>query len=733
MKKRYASLFIGVLALAGLAGCGESSEPATINNLSENAIHGTVGGFKDSYVSGETVTFTVEPDKNFFVDKVSFNGVNLSYQRKEGNVYHYSAPAKGGENKVFASFSVDPAADWVEEFDMNISDEIYDYVMSFDESTTAKPGSLDALDFRRDGIEQIRAPLYYDSKAGDYKGKADDNDFFFNCVDGDTTHVETFNLKYTVKIRYLMDDTQESTSQMEEWGLSGSYFSKYTFWGKFGKENNEAAHYEQKMQSLFSAEELAKLTGGATHIILMSKPLAYAGENATLEEIKEAKGQDPEYKGKYGSTTDGNQRDLAFVWYCKTNKAKPDKTDFRCLNLELIYQGFSENTGSLDAYGEYFFEHFDAAGLSAQANKRHMQSGERDPYFYYYMDDDVVVPTLPLYRVYTDDAPRDDVIGYLPKSDRCDKMRLWAIEGYVSRKVGGAFYIQDRPSYSEDEIAQIKANNKDRKVGFGIYVFTYSQTPIDEGQHVRVIGALSSYGGTFQMQGISYTAYSPNPKRNTVILDYEADGKTPKYYKIEPIQLTVEEFHTLQLPQVLVQIKDNVYFNNFTVDQTSYGEGFVDVCEGGKYEINRYNKDFYQFYNVYNSMTLFARYGEVDNTPSEIETIHNGDIMRKDNSFLRIVVNSEVLVSYRGETAFSYKFFTGGEYEYNAKGPKYIGEEGTQTITHSRKKLEAGEGVGLIGISKGYISTTYKTFKMEIEVVKAYDITHAMKKADQQQ
>ena len=44
MKKRYASLLIGVLALGGLVGCGDSA-PATINNLSENAVHGKVYGF----------------------------------------------------------------------------------------------------------------------------------------------------------------------------------------------------------------------------------------------------------------------------------------------------------------------------------------------------------------------------------------------------------------------------------------------------------------------------------------------------------------------------------------------------------------------------------------------------------------------------------------------------------------------------------------------------------------
>lgn len=721
MNKRVIGLIIGILTVGALAGCKSDDGPATIINGSEGAPHGTITLDQEKCNSGDKVTFTVKPDEHFDIEKVTFNGKVLSYQRKDGDVYTYSATAKAGQNKIFATFAVDPVNNFVESFDMDISDDIYDYVMSFDESTSTNPGTLEGLDFRRDGIEQVRAPLKYNSTTQQYEGKADDSDFFFNCVDGDTTHVETFNLKYTIKIRYLMDDTQESTSQMEEWGLSGSYFSKYTFWGKFGKENNEEAHYEQKIQQLYSAEELTRLTGGATHIILMSKAMAYAGSKATLEEIQSAQGQDPTEKGPYGSTTDGNQRDLAFVWYAKSTRAKPLKTEFRCLNLELVYEGFSENTGSAEAYGDYYFKNFDAAGLSAQINRRHMHSGERDPFFWYYDDDDVPVPTLPLYRLYNDlstDA-HDDTIGYIPKSPRCDKMRLWAFEGYVSRKVGGAFYIQDKPSYTSEEIREIKENKYNRTVGFGIYVFTYAQTPIDEGQHVRVIGALSSYGGTFQVQGISYTAYSPNPKRNTTILDYNPDGSI-KYYDIVPIPLTVEEFHSVQVPQVLVQIKDKVYFNNFTV---IFKEDEDDACEGGKYEINRYNVDYYKFYNVYNGLTLFARYGATDNTPSEIETMHDGDIIRKGNEFLRISVNSDVLISYRGEDAFSYKFFTGGSLQYHPKGPNHIGEEGTLDLEYARKMLTTKDDLGVIGISKAYISTTWKTFKMQLEIVKARDMT----------
>ena len=52
---------------------------------------------------------------------------------------------------------------------------------------------------------------------------------FMNYVDGDTTHVEAKNLGYTIKIRYLGIDTPESTSEIEKWGLTASYYSKYIY------------------------------------------------------------------------------------------------------------------------------------------------------------------------------------------------------------------------------------------------------------------------------------------------------------------------------------------------------------------------------------------------------------------------------------------------------------------------------------------------------------------------
>ena len=82
-----------------------------------------------------------------------------------------------------------------------------------------------------------------------------------------------------------------------------------------------------------------------------------------------------------------------------------------------------------------------------------------------------------------------------------------------------------------------------------------------------------------------------------------------------------------------------------------------------------------------------------------------------------------------GSKANSYKFFTGGELQYHPDGPNHIGEEGTISTTYTRKTLvheegEHGENLGcVIGISSGYISTSWKTFKMTLKVVNAYDLS----------
>ena len=736
MKKRFISLAVGVLSLSALIGCGKKGS-AYINFLTEDNYQGKVEGLQESYTEGDTVSFTVQPKQYFNIDKVQFNGTNLSYKSYDPstNKYTYSATASAGENKLGAYFKVDSTVDFVDKFDMNMSDKVYEYITEFTESTKADPGSLNKLDFRRDGVEQFRAPVKWDGSK--YVGKADTKidgeTYFFNCVDGDTTHMETFNLKYTVKVRYLMVDTQESTSQMEEWGLSGSYFSRYVFWGDQGKEDHKPAHYEQKMTQLFSSEEIATLVGGATHIILMSEKFAYDAANITKADLLETVGKDSSYKGRYSSMTDGNQRDLAIVWYAKTDKAIPNKEDYRCLNLELVYRGFSKNAATRSKNGDYYFEMFDAAALSAKANKRALWSGEKDPFFYYYEDvDNYPVTTMKLSRLYKNGST-DDTIGFLPDSTYCDKMRLWRVEGYVSRKVKNAFYIQDRAEYSAEELAKIKSNDPTRDVGFGIYCFTYSKNTFDVGCHVEVIGALSSYGGSYQMQGLSFSESSPNKNRDSRILDYDPVSGLPVIYDMVPIKLTVDEFHTLRLPQVLVEISENIYFNDFIADYTDpkTGETSSDpVCLGGQREINTMSAQYYKFYYSNNQITLFARYGAVDDSEEVKVTVRDGDTLRGSNQFLRILMHSDITIKYRGETETSYKFFTGGTNEYHTKGPRYIEEDPSGVITSvfTRKMINAHHMIGdednggLVGISNGYISTSGATKKMQITVIDASDM-----------
>lgn len=262
MKNKFLIFVASLLSVGALVGCGDQKVGAFVTNLTEESYQGQIEGLQESYMSGDPINFSVQvtPEyKDYFdIDKVTLNGASLTRVRKEGDKHYYSGTAIGGENKVGAYFKIKPEKNIVEDFKLNISDDLFDYVMSFDQSSKSNPGSIDNLDFRRDGIEQFRAPLLYNNDH--YEGKAgkkiDGEDFFFNCVDGDTTHMESFNLKYTVKIRYLMVDTQESTSQMEEWGLSGSYFSKYTFWGEFGQENQKDAHYEEKLKLFIQLKNL---------------------------------------------------------------------------------------------------------------------------------------------------------------------------------------------------------------------------------------------------------------------------------------------------------------------------------------------------------------------------------------------------------------------------------------------------------------------------------------------
>ena len=696
MKRKVIPIFILGLLTVGAIACQQtgSSEPAPIEtkyvDLTADSIYGKLSNFSAETVQpGDTLTFKVTPSKYFYIDKITNNGnpCQLVTANEDGSAT-YSTVITAGTNKLLGSYSVDVNVDFVDAFKLDISDDVFTEVMSKQE-TSSSGGVMTDLDFRRAGIEQVRAPNKFNAKGE--KVARSSKEVFVNYVDGDTTHIETYNLKYTVKIRYLNIDTPESTSEIEEWGLTASYFSKYIYSGD--------SEYWNYIKNSFTAKDTASLQPGATSIILVSQDAAIHSSEMTLEDLKLGSTEE----GPYHATTDGNQRNLAYVWYA--TKQNPTKDDFRCLNLEMVYQGFSFGVGSKESTSDYYYKMFDAANLSAKANRRHIYSGDTDDNYYYY--DTKGVSNLSLKKLY-DSAQKDSVIGYKPISNFANKKTLYRVTGFVSRKVGTSFYIQDKKEY--DNAAVINGTEQP----YGIYVFTYSETPIKVGDEVDVVGAVSSYGGTFQMQGISYSTIDPDPVRDTII---KSRGN-----EIKPVKVTGAQFNSLKLPQILVEITDNIWFYQF---QSVYNGNSEDIGEGGSEEINKYN-DAYPFYNTSNSPIFYASYGETDNAAA-VNTSDSSNI-RYTDKVIRFTVDQNILVNFGVTTAYSYRFFTGGSYWYNVAGAEYASaayapenkpadatpEEAAkyQAIekTFKRKSCQpAIAGHGLIVISHGYESTSGNT------------------------
>lgn len=558
-----------------LASCENKAPttPVTYFDSTAESIYGKISDFskenKDLKV-GDELTFNVKANEDFFVESVTNNGKPATLVNSISDSEKvYKVTLESGKNKLAATYSVDPSIDFVDKFKLNIDQATFDKVMSSKSLTTA---SNQYFDFRKDGIELMNLP--------------GNNGGFINYVDGDTTHVETMNYGYTVKIRYLGIDTPESTSEIEEWGKSASLYNKSVF---------ESAKY----------------------VILQSQGRA-----------KDPKAVD---KTEWAATADGNQRSLAYVWY--TTNANPTLNDFRCLNLEMVYQGFSQGIGSIDEMGEYFYKTFDKANLSAKANLRHQYSGQRDPNYYYYNDkgkyfDDYAkeITLKELYLSGTDPNKTD--------SSFVDGKTLYRINGYVSRKIAGAFYIQDKADYGRKEGDPLPE-------AYGLYVFTYAQTDIKVGDEVSVIGILSVYGGSYQIQGISYSTLNPDLQRDTQILT--------RNNKIVPIPMTAEEFNKKgAYSSVLVTIKEKAYaYNKYT------SQGQLQ-CLGGTEEVNQ-NNDKYPFYNSDNKIVFFAKFGSKDG--------------KKD---IRIVKDKDILIKYGTEYSRSYKFFGGGTCYYNPIGAEKV-------------------------------------------------------------
>ena len=579
--KRKSFLLVSLVAIPFLSGCGESVKAATFVDVTSESPYGKITDFSlnasETHNAGDVLTFKVNPNEDFNIASVTNNGQAATQVLGQENVYQTTL--QEGQNKISATYTIDKNVNVLDEFKLNLSEEDFAKLM-YREGTKYDSSAVTAdsygFDFRQDGIELVRTNYLVGN--GDENIKVDE--YFMNYVDGDTTHVETLKYGYTVKIRYLGIDTPESSSDLEEWGKTAALYN------------------ESKLKD-------------ATYIILQSQGRA----KGDLE--------------NYASTVDGNGRNLAYVWY--TDKENPVLEDFKCLNLEMVYQGLSQGIGDKNEMGEEYYYAFDKANLSAQVNARHEYSNQRDENYCYAKPQDLTIEEI-----------YDSETGGPLSSPYADEQTLYRVSGWVTRKVENAFFFQNDYDYYDDVDtgAGITQEGQLPENAFGMYVFTYRSTPISVGDYVTVIGVLTSYGGNYQMSGISYSDFGAVPERDTII-DYD---KSVSADKIKPVQLTAEQLVEKEYDHVLVEVTDDLY----CYDKSNGNFGIWS--DGGTTEINQYNST-YPFYNDNNKIICYA------------DTTSKPDTSDRDGGY-RLVLSQEVLLQYQGEKSTSYKFFSGGDNYY---------------------------------------------------------------------
>ena len=266
----------------------------------------------------------------------------------------------------------------------------------------------------------------------DYEGKSFLTDGIgkatvVSYTDGDTTR---FKLEQgdEIIIRYHSVDTRESTGDVEKWGKAASNFTK---------------------------NQLKK----ATEIVL------------------EATGPRAEHDS-YGV------RYLGYVWYRES-----ETEDFKCLNLELVENGYSENQGiSTDKfpYNEYFVK----AQKFAESIKLRLYSDLDDPLF----SKDPIPITIKEFRENPD--------AYYNEDTQAGSKVIFT--AYLE-----SIYTSSSGTYTYTA-AELDENNQ--KYTLNVYA-GYTSAPASRmpiGHLYVIVGMIAKYSGAYQVSGISYSPIYEN-------------------------------------------------------------------------------------------------------------------------------------------------------------------------------------------------------------------------------
>ena len=348
-------------------------------------------------------------------------------------------------------------------------------------------------------------------------------------TDGDTTR---FKLAQgdVISVRYYQIDTPESTGSVQKWGKAASLFVKTRL-------------------------------NAATEIVLEA--------TATRAE-----------KDSYGT------RYLGYVWY----KTAGD-SNFRCLNLELVENGFSANQGMATSkypYNEYFAK----ANAFARKIKLRIYSDLNDPLF----SDEPEEITLKqfienpdaYYNIETDSGSKVSFVACL-----CDlRVSNTGTHTFVAE-----YYDEEGKRYTLDIYAAYTSN-------------AASSMPL--GHLYRVVGVIQNHYGKFQISDVKYDVIfgASNPKVYTAPVqkdylltfdsskEYITQYSATLYTNATVVSSSVEDGILTIVATAQKRTKDGVsgedkqftfkvevgenFTNNFTAGRTFSVKGYQYVKDSGE-------------------------------------------------------------------------------------------------------------------------------------------------------
>ncbi len=342
-------------------------------------------------------------------------------------------------------------------------------------------------------------------------------------TDGDTV---SFNVaektEFPIRVRFLGVNTPESTGAIQPWGIKASHFTK------------------------------SKLRA-ASEVVLVNDITQY---------------------GKHDNTS--SQRSLAFVWY-RTSESE----DFRCLNLELVEQGYSTN--QLAQYSQNLPTYYDAfkqAGDNAKAAGLRV-NGQNDCDFD--SSGEVVETTI------ANAKENFDTLGVI--DDTANSGKKLRITAQVIAKSGYNFYCRDLFQADDDIVKS------------SIYAFTqYKSISLEIGDVIQFYCKITKYFGNYQLTDVETNTqnevypfkYIARSKEECEALGYDYNVEP---YFVEPTTIKEEsdlEPYEGNLLKMVLKVSDRENF--YHVSQTSSGDTVYTIyvtCNGLPLEIRLQNHSFF--------------------------------------------------------------------------------------------------------------------------------------------